>query len=80
MEEKPCMEFCAATVMHLRGKTLRKRFLPGEGESPVCEICGETMSSCGCRGNAAWYEPDTDSWVCDKCLDGFREFLLLKTE
>ena len=80
MEEKPCMEFCAATVMHLRGKKLVKRILPPEGESPVCEICGEKMSSCGCQGNAALYEPDTDSWVCGKCFEGFKDFLLLTKE
>ena len=80
MEEKPCMEFCAASIQHLSGKKLRRRILPGEGETLVCEICGERMSSCGCRGNAALYEPDTDSWVCDKCYDTFKDFLILTAE
>ena len=80
MEEKPCMEFCAASVAHLTGKTLRTRLLPAEGEAPVCEVCGESMSSCGCRGNAALYEPDTDSWICGKCFETFKEFLRLKPE
>ena len=80
MEEKGCMEFCAASVAHLRGKKLRMRLLPGEGDKPVCEICGAPVDSCGCRGNAALYEPDTDSWICDKCFEGFKEFLLLTVE
>ena len=80
MEENGCMEFCAASVQHLSGKKLRRRLLLPEGETPRCEICGESISSCGCRGNAALYEPDTDSWVCDKCFGIFRDFLTLTEE
>ena len=79
MEENGCMEFCAASVQHLSGKKLRRRILP-PGESLRCEICGETLDVCGCRGAAGWYESDTDSWVCEKCLGIFRDFLLLETE
>ena len=79
MEENGCMEFCSASVQHLSGKKLRRRILP-EGEAPVCEICGEGISTCGCRGNTALYEPDTDSWVCGKCFDIFKEFLTLTAE
>ena len=79
MEENGGMEFCSASVQHLSGKRLRKRLLP-DGEPPRCEICGESMSSCGCRGGAALYEPDTDSWVCGKCFEIFKDLLTLTAD
>ena len=79
MDETPCMEFCAATVQHLQGKRLRRRILT-PGEDARCEICGEALPTCGCRGQTGLFEPDTGSWVCDKCLGIFKDFLTLETE
>ena len=48
-ESTPKKEWCLYCFQYLKGKQLRRRLLPQAGEAPRCEICGEVMTSCGCR-------------------------------
>ncbi len=71
-ESTPKKEWCLYCFQYLKGKQLRRRLLPQTGEAPRCEICGEVMTSCGCRPRGSLYEPDNGCWICDGCFERFK--------
>ena len=70
--DAPKKEWCLYCFQYLKGKKLRRRLLPQTGEAPLCEICGEARTSCGCRPRGGLYEPDNDCWICDECFEKYK--------
>ena len=76
MEEE--REWCPSSFEYLRGKKVMKKDYPADRADGHCEFCWTEFGPGEKQLRTGWHEPESDSWICEKCLSVFKDIYALE--
>ena len=77
-ENESCREWCPSSFEYLRGKTVRKAAYPAAREDGHCEFCWSEFGPGEKQIKTGYHEPESDSWICEKCFGVFKDIYAME--
>ena len=76
MEEE--REWCPSSFEYLRGKRVVKKDYPASRGEGHCEFCWGEYGPGEKQLKTGYYEPESDSWICEKCFGVFKDIYAME--